>query len=487
MIHQGLLQHRRAFQNKLAMRFRILPLAALGLICQGCQRPQNPARFPPLAVRADNEQQDANMASANLDSVLDNLFSRDENTREAASKRLFELSRRTNLASDQGLKVLRMAATKYPFEKPDPENVTSDLVALASNDPKPEYAAEVVKLFGRFSDRAKPLALVLLARMEDKEAAQAYMQIVRSHARAGDIPHLIMGPLEQKPRHENVFFPELLDYADVDKLSNDIYRFCLAYANAGLVSPKTLAPFAKQVLARYELLAANLRPAQRAEGIAWMWEDAYSEARFSAGLIMDLLGHFPSQLVEDTLRRALEFRDTRLKYFAVASLFRLGKEVERKEIAAIAANPEMRNWLFELLQKHGKSKGFPDQFRTQAAFAEADMVNWLTYPTELGRTPDQIELMKVVPVDTGLPNGIYDYYLFRFKTLEPHWAAKDGWIAGISGPFRRGDAPTILGLGDTFSTFDKWESKTPDEHVGNIRELMQRWGEHHAKTMAKKE
>jgi hypothetical protein len=109
------------------------------------------------------------------------------------------------------------------------------------------------------------------------------------------------------------------------------------------------------------------------------------------------------------------------------------------------------------------------------------MVNWLVYPTELNRVPDEIELMKVVPVDTGLPGGIYDYYLFRFRTKEPHWAAKNGWIAGVSGPFLRGDEPTTDALGDTFSSFAKWDSKTPDEHVGDIRKLMERWREYHLK------
>jgi hypothetical protein len=109
------------------------------------------------------------------------------------------------------------------------------------------------------------------------------------------------------------------------------------------------------------------------------------------------------------------------------------------------------------------------------------MVNWLVYPTELNRLPDEIELMKVVAVDTGMPGGIYDYYLFRFRTKEPHWAAKDGWMAGVSGPYLRNDQPTMESLGETFSTFTKWEAKTPDEHVGDTRELMKRWREYHSK------
>jgi hypothetical protein len=106
------------------------------------------------------------------------------------------------------------------------------------------------------------------------------------------------------------------------------------------------------------------------------------------------------------------------------------------------------------------------------------MVDWLMYPTELNAVPDEIELMKVVTVDTGLTDGIYDYYLFRFRTHEPHWAAKDGWMAGVSGPYLRKDEPTTESLGDTFSSFTKWDAKTPDEHVGDVQELMDRWRHH---------
>lgn len=60
------------------------------------------------------------------------------------------------------------------------------------------------------------------------------------------------------------------------------------------------------------------------------------------------------------------------------------------------------------LKRLGNTSLFPETYRTQKAFAEADMVNWL-YPTELNRVPDEIELMKVVAVNTGLPDGIYDY------------------------------------------------------------------------------
>jgi hypothetical protein len=276
-----------------------------------------------------------------------------------------------------------------------------------------------------------------------------------------------------------VLFPELLRYAKNVKLARDIYRLCLAYCDAGLLSPATLASFSDQLLDAYRSREPRLRAAQESKGVAWMWDEKYVDDRNEGGVILDLMGYFANDDMDRELWNALTFHDPRLQYFAISSLLRRGKLPDSKAINEVAASAEMRNWLYDRLQKHGKLSLFPKRYRTQAALAESDMVQWLSYPTELGRAPDEIELMKVVPVDTGLRRGIYDYFLFRFRTHEPHWAAQKGWLAGVSGPFRRADSPTTTALGDTFSTFDPWDDKAPEAHVGDHLELMKRWREYH--------
>jgi hypothetical protein len=380
-----------------------------------------------------------------------------------------------------GLKALRAAARPYPFEKPEPGRVSAELVAVAYSTPVPEYIPVVVELFDKFSDDAKWRAQIILTELESREAAEAFMTIVRTHGPTGKIPSLITSRLAKKLRHVDIFFPEILKYASNRKLSSDIHALCLAYCDANLLPIAKLAPYTDQVLSSYLDLANNLRPAQRDQGIAWMWEDAYQEWRHDAGLLLDLLGYFPADRVENQLREALGYKDPRLKHFALVSLLRLGMPVDAEHVEGVARHAEMRNWLFINLRQLGKPSLFPERYRTQYAFAEADMVNWLVFPTELNRVPDEIELMKVVAVDTGLPDGIYDYYLFRFRTEEPHWAAKNGWIAGVSGPYLRKDEPTTEALGDTFSTFTKWEAKTPEEHIGDTRELMKRWRQYHSR------
>ena len=453
------------------------------LLVAGCQRygpdetgsPQEPK---PDAVTMKSK---ADLAPR-FDQILELLWDKDAKVRETGMKKLTEFQKdMKDPGSQVGLTVLRAAARPCPFAKPDPSRISAELVAVASSKPLPEYVPVVVELFDKFSDDAKWRAQIILAELESRQAAEAFMTVVRKYAPTGKLPSLVTSPLARKPRYSDVFFPEILNYATNPKLSFEIHQLCLAYCEANLLPPDRLAPFTDQVLKSYSGLAEKLLPAQRDQGIDWMWADAYQESRHDAALLLDLLGHFPGDRVEKVLREAMEYKDPRLKHFAIVSLLRLGKPVEKKHVEDVARHAEMRNWLYIDLKRLGQSSLFPETYKTQQAFAEADMVNWLVYPTELNRVPDEIELMKVATVDTGLPDGIYDYYLFRFRTKPPHWAAKDGWIAGVSGPYLRKDQPTTEALGDTFSSFTKWDAKTPDEHVGDTRELMKRWREYHLK------
>ena len=206
-----------------------------------------------------------------------------------------------------------------------------------------------------------------------------------------------------------------------------------------------------------------------------MWTDDYQKHRSRASLLLDLAGYLPPADVARDLTDALAFRDPRLVYFALTSLLENEAALPPAAVAAVAATPELRNHLYEKLKEADQEQMIPPRSRTQAAFAEAEMVRWLVYPTELGRVPDRIELKKVVSVDAGGANGALDYYLFRFRTLPPHWAAKNGWMAGVAGPFLRKDAPTTEAEGDTFSEFERWDSRTPAEHVGDVRELLEDW------------
>ena len=59
------------------------------------------------------------------------------------------------------------------------------------------------------------------------------------------------------------------------------------------------------------------------------------------------------------------------------------------------------------------------------------------------------------------------YFVFKYRMHEPHWAAKDGWLAGVAGPYDTAGEPCSSGRG-TFSRFEAIDSRSPEEHVAIV-------------------
>ncbi|MDQ5825379.1 MAG: hypothetical protein M3441_14395 [Chloroflexota bacterium] len=416
----------------------------------------------------------------NIEKIVSRLESADEAVRKSAYDDLRTIRHEAGFDLKDGLYALRAAARPFPVRNKYIDDPSKELVYTAAVHPRPEYVPVLVEQFPHYSGGGKDWALHGLARLNTHESLSALVQLLDKYA-GSEITSLppILSTL--KPEHPDALFPQIFAYATHPDLASDIYHLALRYAEAGLLTGEKMAPFLPQMLEEYHRLHANLEPRQQPEGVAWMYEDAYRDWRGPAGILLDLFGHLPTPEVKQVLRDALDLKDPRLKHFALASLLQQGEDVAAQHIDDVAASPEMRGYLYTLLDEVGKLDLFPERFRTQEALAEANMVDWLTYPTELASAPDEIELMKVVSEDLGPPEGVIDYYLFRYRTFPPHWAAEKGWMAGVSGPFLRNEGLSTESHGDTFSTFEPWDSITPDEHVAKIRELMDQWRDYHFK------
>jgi hypothetical protein len=386
-----------------------------------------------------------------LAEIVQGLASTNLKEREAAADKLSELSK-NGLSLEDGVEALRAGAKSFPARNMDSQDSSADLIEAAAELPRPEYISVVVDNFSLYSKKAKKEALWLLAKLPQREAAAAYMELLGKHLRKGEIDRLPIQPLKSEPRHPEVFFPEIFEYLEVEGFEWDINLLLLCYLQKGAVKPETVAAYGEKLLVRYRNCADKLMRMQKPEGITWMWEELYEKPRSEGALYIDLLGHFPEPHMKEAVRQALSFTDPRLKFFAVLGLLRQGEDIEPEDLTDVAASAEVRNYLFDELKTLGKLSLFPEKFGTQAALAESDMVNWLIYPTELGCAPDEIELMHVGAFDTE--DGLADYYVFRFRTFEPSWGVKHGWMAGVSGPFLQKDAPSTEAYGDTFSRFE---------------------------------
>ena len=286
-------------------------------------------------------------------------------------------------------------------------------------------------------------------RIDDARAAEAVVEIARAHAHEGRMPALPLGQHARRPEYGDVFFPELLEYLDAPKAAFSIATLALSFASTQQLDPAMLLPHADRLLEMLRSRREWLGPRQQIDGIGWMWESAYhQQRRWKAGVLLDLLGHVPTPEVEIELRRCIGG----VHRPAAADGDSAGLVAARcgRRTGASRGNRRQRRMPQVALRRAAPARTrhlYPDEFRGQAALAESDLVNWLTYPTELGRPPDEIELVQAIPFHTESDVGWADYFLFRFRTHTPHWSARDGWIAGISGPLFRHRATYHSGAG----------------------------------------
>lgn len=147
-----------------------------------------------------------------------------------------------------------------------------------------------------------------------------------------------------------------------------------------------------------------------------------------------------------------------------------GENITPLEVRPFAENLLTRESIFELLREHGRVEIFPNEFNNIIHGAESNLANWLEFPTELDACPDEIEHMKRVTFDYDGNNSFMHYEVFKYRVTEPHWAAKDGWILGVVGPFYDDSKPYDFPHG-TFSRIDSTIDKiTPEEEAKWVHE-----------------
>jgi len=345
-------------------------------------------------------------------------------------------------------------------------DAAASLLHAATKRPYPHLVPLVEKRFNSFSKAAQYHAADLLIEANSAEGVDAAMRVL--HRYGERMPNFPFYSLYDKPRHAKRVFPKVLRFAQNPDHEFDIYRLCLNWCEAGHLGSETLAPAMPQLTTRMNQLILAVKRYEKHLGSAKEREEKYVSNKQTLGILADVFGYLPFDGSVKALQKAAELKDPWPKLFAVLSLLRQNQDVEASHMEAIAASAETRNLLYDGLKELGEEGLFPEQFRSQDAFAESAMVRWLSFPTELGYAPDAIEKMKVFSVEKD--SKTYDYYLFRFRASD---YSEGKWLAGVAGPYLRAEHPITEGEGGTFSMFNEWDSKSPEEHLAEIAELME--------------
>ena len=173
-------------------------------------------------------------------------------------------------------------------------------------------------------------------------------------------------------------------------------------------------------------------------------------------LICDICRYFRKDRFIEPLHKALCLGNMHIRFYAVATLLTFSCDVPVSAVASLANDMEYANLTYGLLKRYRKEKLFPADLSTPEYLAQSDLVRWLSYPSELGQAPDDIEYI-------GKVKKRGTYYIFRFRSNSENLdeETRGQWLIGWS-----------EAKGGTFSNFDlysNYKQLTNDKTVKYIK------------------
>ena len=172
---------------------------------------------------------------------------------------------------------------------------------------------------------------------------------------------------------------------------------------------------------------------------------------FSLEILVDVAKYFNDTELLDLVHETLKLQNNTIKMFAVLTLLCNNKPVDAKMLTDLSSDLETASRFYDQLELVKKTEFFDKTYASQEYIAKSNLVNWLKYPTELGKPPNKIEF-----VDTIEKENIV-YYIFKFTT-DIEKFKNDEWLLGISGGYEKDTILTSSTTGFTFSMFEKMET-----------------------------
>ena len=163
-----------------------------------------------------------------IDAIIDRLHSSDVSVRNSAGRELFQLGQK-KLSANDGVRLLREARGTYPAVKAKWEDASTQLIQAAAQNPRSEYVPVILECYDKYNKFGKAAALELLSRDQSRKAALAYMQLLKTHLKTGDLPsHSVYG-FTEKPRYGDILFPDFLGFAEQQSFRWQFFTLCLKY------------------------------------------------------------------------------------------------------------------------------------------------------------------------------------------------------------------------------------------------------------------
>lgn len=359
--------------------------------------------------------------------------------------------------------VLEASAGSYPSLPGDHRNPGESLVRLLWECPRLVPADEVLRAFLLAGDRARRAQIHLLALRRDNDGLAALESLFAPEGPGEVVPVALMpvlDPLLDVGQRERV----------VAMLRAVVFREGWVWHAADLlVRLQRVAAFRLDeqmaILSTVTALVDELvDDCDRAYTASRHGSERARRKRESLACVARLLDHLPDADPEVPLNRMVASADPRVSAMGAARLVRDGAPLAPERLGLIARDAVALADLYDGLEAGGVLGALPEEV-DQVAVYEANLARWLSEVTELGRAPDEIELVgtRSGPAsidDVGGTSAVV--FLFRFRLRVPHWSAARGWMIGVAGPW-------------TGSCYLAEDECGADEHVEAVRSSLATW------------
>ncbi len=135
----------------------------------------------------------------------------------------------------------------------------------------------------------------------------------------------------------------------------------------------------------------------------------------------------------------MELQHRRLRVEAAAALARLGDQQGEQTLVELASEPVVRLRVVHYAEELGLGESIPEEYPSDIAIAEAELVTHLAQPTAIGTPPSRCELVDTRSLYWPGYEEPRNCYLFRFTYSFRSDSGTDCRVSniGIAGPVHR--------------------------------------------------
>ncbi len=185
------------------------------------------------------------------------------------------------------------------------------------------------------------------------------------------------------------------------------------------------------------------------------------EAVALAVSLCDTVGLIGDESSIGKLNQTVDLRHRRVQCEAAGALAKLGDEVGKKRLLELAADPAARLRAIHYADELEFGELIDEDYRTDAATAEAELALWLSQPQQMGVPPTGIEVIESRRMLWPSFQDPVDVFLVRF---EYNFGDTTYSNVGITGPVAFAMSTDVANLptDDIYAIYAGWHAEHPD-------------------------